>query len=64
MAGLCERSTWDGLCAENRGRDAARASCALFSRKLGALTPTEFVTLKRHETQLPEEGHITGGLYL
>jgi putative transposase len=31
---------------------------------LGALTPTEFAALKRQETQTPEEGHTTGGLYL
>lgn len=31
---------------------------------LGALTPTEFAALKRQETQTPEEGQTTGGLYL
>jgi putative transposase len=31
---------------------------------LGALTPTEFAALKRQETQPPEEGQTTGGLYL
>ena len=31
---------------------------------LGALTPTEFAALKRQETQTPEEGRTTGGLYL
>ncbi len=31
---------------------------------LGALTPTEFAALKRQETQPPEEGEKTGGLYL
>ncbi len=31
---------------------------------LGALTPTEFAALKRQETQTPEEGKTTGGLYL
>jgi hypothetical protein len=28
------------------------------------LTPTEFAALKRQETQTPEEGKTTGGLYL
>jgi putative transposase len=31
---------------------------------LGALTPTEFAVLKGRETQPPQEGEITGGLYL
>ncbi len=31
---------------------------------LGALTPTEFAILKRRETLPPQEGEITGGLYL
>jgi len=31
---------------------------------LGALTPTEFAALKRREQQPPQEGAITGGLYL
>ena len=31
---------------------------------LGALTPTEFAALKGQETQPPQEGAITGGLYL
>ena len=31
---------------------------------LGALTPTEFAALKRQETQPPEEGQMTDGLYL
>jgi putative transposase len=31
---------------------------------LGALTPNEFAALKEQETQPPQEGEITGGLYL
>jgi len=31
---------------------------------LGALTPTEFAALKREQTTPPQEGEITGGLYL
>ena len=31
---------------------------------LGALTPTEFAALKGQETLPPQEGEITGGLYL
>jgi len=31
---------------------------------LGALTPTEFAALKEQELQPPQEGEITGGLYL
>ena len=31
---------------------------------LGALTPTEFAMLKGQQTQPPQEGEITGGLYL
>jgi putative transposase len=31
---------------------------------LGALTPAEFAALKEPETQPPQEGEITGGLYL
>jgi putative transposase len=31
---------------------------------LGALTPTEFVALKGQQAQPPQEGEITGGLYL
>jgi putative transposase len=31
---------------------------------LGALTPTEFAIFKRRETLPPQEGEITGGLYL
>ena len=31
---------------------------------LGALTPAEFAALKERETQPPQEGEITGGLYL
>ena len=31
---------------------------------LGALTPTEFAALKREPTTPPQEGEITGGLYL
>lgn len=31
---------------------------------LGALTPTEFAVLKGQEMQPPQEGEITGGLYL
>ena len=31
---------------------------------LGALTPAEFATLKGPDTQPPQEGETTGGLYL
>jgi len=31
---------------------------------LGALTPTEFAALKQEQTTPPQEGEITGGLYL
>jgi len=31
---------------------------------LGALTPTAFAALKGQETLPPQEGEITGGLYL
>jgi len=31
---------------------------------LGTLTPTEFAALKREQTTPPQEGEITGGLYL
>jgi putative transposase len=31
---------------------------------LGALTPTEFVALKREQTTPPQEGELIGGLYL
>ena len=31
---------------------------------LGALTPSEFAALKREQTTPPQEGEITGGLYL
>jgi putative transposase len=31
---------------------------------LGALTPIEFVALKREQTTPPQEGELTGGLYL
>jgi len=31
---------------------------------LGAMTPSEFAALKREPTTLPQEGEITGGLYL
>lgn len=31
---------------------------------LGALTPTEFAVLKGRQPQPPQEGEITGGLYL
>jgi putative transposase len=31
---------------------------------LGALTPTEFVALKRDQTTPPQKGELTGGLYL
>jgi putative transposase len=31
---------------------------------LGALTPNEFAALKREQSKPPQEGELTGGLYL